>query len=95
MNLTDLKLGPSAAQSLLHQKLPANELADKCREFEAVLAKKMLEAMQPKNGLFGSGVQGEFYRGLFLDTMAAELSKNPGLGLAESIYRALNPEKKE
>lgn len=75
---------------LIHQKkTPDDKLSEKCREFEAVFVKKMLEVSQPKSSLFGSGMQGDFYRDFYLDEMAKEITKNPGVGLAESMYRAL------
>ena len=49
----------------------------------------MVEVMQGSSEFFGKGVQGEFLRGIFAEEMAKELAKDPGLGLAESIYRAL------
>jgi len=64
-------------------------LREKCREFEAVLLQQMVEVMQGSSEFFGKGVQGEFLRGIFAEEMAKELAKDPGLGLAESIYRAL------
>ena len=73
------------------QALTAAEqrLREKCREFEAILLQKMVETLQSNTNLFGEGVQGDFLRGLFAEEMAKELAKDPGLGLAESIYRAL------
>lgn len=71
------------------RKTPDDKLYQKCQEFEAVFVKKMLEVSQPKNSLFGSGMQGDFYRDFYLDEMAKEIAKNPGIGLAESMYRAM------
>lgn len=64
-------------------------LKEKCREFEAVLLKQLVEVMQGDTELFGQGIQGEYFRGIFAEEMAKELAKDPGMGLAESIYRAL------
>jgi flagellar protein FlgJ len=76
--------------ALIHQKkTPDDKLFQRCLEFEAVFVKKMLEVSQPKNSLFGSGMQGDFYRDFYLDEMAKEITKNPGIGLAESMYRVL------
>jgi Rod binding domain-containing protein len=49
----------------------------------------MVETLQSNTNLFGEGVQGEFFRGMFAEEIAKELAKDPGLGLAESIYRTL------
>jgi Rod binding domain-containing protein len=64
-------------------------LREKCREFETILLQKMVETLQGDNSLFGDGVQGDFFRGMFAEEIAKELAKEPGLGLAESIYRTL------
>ena len=71
-------------------RLPDDKLVESCQEFESILVKKILESIQPKGGLFGEGVQGEFYRDLFLTEMAAEITKDPGIGLAKSIYQSLS-----
>ncbi len=65
------------------------QLKAKCREFEAILLKQLVEAMQGETGLFGQGLQGDYFRSLFAEEMAKELAKDPGMGLAESLYRAL------
>ncbi|NLM37785.1 MAG: hypothetical protein GX202_06635 [Firmicutes bacterium] len=64
-------------------------LREKCREFEAILLQKMVEVMQGDTSLFGQGVQGEYFRSMFAEFIAKEMAKNPGLGLTESIMRAL------
>ncbi|NLC52831.1 MAG: hypothetical protein GX770_02545 [Firmicutes bacterium] len=64
-------------------------LREKCREFEAILLQKMVEAMQTDTNLFGQGVQGEFFGGMFAEIIAKELAEDPGLGLAENIIRSL------
>ena len=64
-------------------------LREKCREFEAILIQKMVEVMQGDTNLFGEGVQGEFFGGMFAEIIAKELAQDPGLGLTESILRSL------
>lgn len=64
-------------------------LREKCREFEALLLQKMVEVMQGDTNLFGQGVQGEFFGGMFAEILAAELAQDPGLGLADSMIRSL------
>lgn len=68
------------------------DLRKKAQEFEAVLIEQMLKAVQPRGGLFGKGFQGDFYQSFFLREIAAKIAEYPGLGLAESIYRALKQE---
>lgn len=63
-------------------------LREKCQEFEAILLQRMVEVMQADTNLFGRGVQGEFFGGMFAEVIAKELAKNPGLGLTEDLIRA-------
>jgi len=81
-----------AAELLSFQPSKQNsraELQEKTREFEAVLIEKMLSSMQPKNSLFGSGFQGDFYQSLFIQEIAKKIAEKPGLGLGDNIYRTL------
>lgn len=71
------------------QKKSDQQLMEKCREFEAVIFQKMIEVMQGNTEIFGKGVQGEYLRGVFAEEMAKELAKDPGLGLAKSLYQVL------
>ncbi len=71
------------------QENPDQQLMKKCQEFEAILFQKMIEVMQGNTEIFGKGVQGEFLRGIFAEEMAKELAKDPGLGLAKSLYQVL------
>lgn len=65
------------------------KLREQCQEFEAILLQKMVEAMQNETKLFGEGVQGDFFKGMFAEAIAKELAKDPGLGLAESMIRSM------
>lgn len=80
---------------LQRRKKPDDKLYQKCQEFEAVFIKKMLEVSHPKSSLFGSGMQGDFYRDFYLDEMAKEIAKNPGIGLAENMYRSMKAHEEE
>jgi Rod binding domain-containing protein len=92
-----MKIQPQGAGQPLSPVSPREEavtveeqrLREKCREFETILLHKMVETLQSNTNLFGEGVQGEFFRGMFAEEIAKELAKDPGLGLAESIYRTL------
>lgn len=92
-----MKIQPQGAGQPLSPARPKEQaltpeeqrLREKCREFETILLQKLVETLQGDTKLFGEGVQGEFLQGLFADEMAKELAKDPGLGLAESIYRTL------
>ncbi|NLY90322.1 MAG: hypothetical protein GX081_01765 [Firmicutes bacterium] len=65
------------------------QLREKGQELEAILLQKMVETMfQGETNLFGKGVQGDYFRGLFAEALAKELAKNPGLGLADQIIQS-------
>ena len=70
-------------------------LREKCREFEAILLQKMVEVMQGDTNLFGQGIQGEYFGGMFAELIAKELARDPGLGMADSIIRALKEQTAE
>jgi Rod binding domain-containing protein len=94
----EMKVNPAPSSGRRAIPQPGKEeqqLKAKCREFEAVLLKQLVEAMQGETGLFGQGVQGDYFRSLFAEEMAKELAKDPGMGLAESLYRALAASREE
>ncbi|HHT47724.1 MAG TPA: hypothetical protein GXZ98_00295 [Firmicutes bacterium] len=65
------------------------QLREKCQEFEAILLQKMVETMlQGETNLFGQGLQGDYFRGLFAEALAKELAKDPGLGLVDNMIRS-------
>ena len=87
---TAMKTSPPARTAQPAASDEEQRLREKCREFEAILLQKMVEVMQGNTGLFGQGVQGDFFRGMFAEYLAKELAQNPGLGLTESFMRALS-----
>lgn len=60
-----------------------------CSDFETVLVRQMLDAMQGSTQLFGKGFGGEYFQSMFQDEMAKNVSGH-SLGLAEMLYRQLN-----
>lgn len=96
-----MKIDPGAGVKPLSPTIPKKRelteeeqrLKEKCREFEALLLQKMVETMQEDTNLFGQGVQGEYFGGMFAAELAKELAKDPGLGLADSIIRSLRQQK--
>lgn len=92
----EIKINPeilnSSSKGRINNKAqdnPDQKLMKKCQEFEAILFQKMIEVMQGSTEIFGKGVQGEFLRGIFAEEMAKEMAKDPGLGLAKSLYQVL------
>ncbi len=64
------------------------------RQFESLFISMVLKSMQKanfKDPLFGSS-QGNLYQQLYDDQIAAEISKGPGLGLADMLVQQLRRE---
>lgn len=61
------------------------------RQFESLFARMMIKSMREAVGtdpIFGSDQQ-KMYQGLFDDQLSMELTKGPGLGLAQMLLRQL------
>ena len=62
------------------------------KQFEGLFAQMLIKSMRAAS--FGEGLmdseQSEFYRDIFDQQLAAELSEGPGLGLAEMLFRQLS-----
>ncbi|TCL75273.1 rod binding protein [Hydrogenispora ethanolica] len=65
------------------------KLAKACSDFETVLVKQMLEAMQGSTPLFGKGFGGEYFQSLFQEELSKEISVN-GLGVGKMMFEQLN-----
>ena len=66
-------------------------LREAARQFESIFAKMMLSSMRQASfgdSLLGSDQQ-DFYRGMFDDQMAVELTRGKGLGLADMLVQQL------
>jgi peptidoglycan hydrolase FlgJ len=66
-------------------------LREVARQFESVFARMVLKSMREASfgdSLLGSDQQ-DFYRGMFDDQLAMELTKGKGLGLADMLVRQL------
>lgn len=67
-------------------------LRELCSQFEALFINQMLQIMRksiPKSGLLGGGLQEDIYTGMFDEQLAAQLSKDKGIGLGEQLYEQL------
>lgn len=85
-----VKPTPPAANEKKALTEEERQLKAKGQEFEAILLQKMIETMmQGEPNLFGQGVQGDYFRGLFAEALAQELAKDPGLGLVDNMIRSL------
>jgi len=63
------------------------------RDFEALFVAYLLKVMResvPKSELLGEGFGGEFFQGLMDLEVAAQISRQSSLGLADMVYRQLS-----
>ncbi len=68
------------------------KLAKACNEFESLLVKQMLEAMQGSTKMFGDGFGGEYFQSLFQEELSKQISVN-GLGVGKILFNQLNQDK--
>ena len=69
------------------------KLMKACQDFEAILVKQMLKAMDntlEKNGLFDGGHAERIYEDMLLDEYSQKIAKTANLGVAETLYRQLS-----
>lgn len=63
-------------------------------KFEALLMQQMMTAMRktvPTDGMLSSGFANDMYSSMFDQAIVDVGSKSGGLGMAENIYRQMNP----
>jgi len=86
---------PQIAESRSSDRvLQPNKARETAQKFEALLLQTMLKAMRkttPGDTLFGSE-QANLYLDMFDQQIAADVSKNSGLGIADAIYRQIAPQ---
>lgn len=76
-------------QAAVKSKDPKDaELYKACMDFEAVMTKQMLAAMQGSTPLFGKGFGGEYFQEMFQDEMSKNIGVK-GIGLGDMLYRQL------
>ncbi|MBI4389248.1 MAG: rod-binding protein [Nitrospinae bacterium] len=81
--------GGNAASPL--DKKTDGKLKSLAKQFESLLVFQMMTAMRetlPKSDLLGS-FSGDMYQSMQDETLANEMTKNKGIGLADMIYRQL------
>ena len=70
------------------------KLYDVCVEFESIFIKQMLNVMRKnidKSGLLSGGMSEEIFEDMLYDEYALMMAKTSHFGLADMIYRQLNP----
>ncbi|MGE4543803.1 MAG: rod-binding protein [Pedobacter sp.] len=75
------------------KKDEAAGLRKSCQDFEAVMLKTMLKEMRstvPKDGLLDEGSDREMFQDLMDQEVAVQMSRNQGIGIAESLYKQLS-----
>jgi Rod binding domain-containing protein len=91
---TDLVLGvmhaaqpQRAAAAAARLSAPSHDVNQK---FEAVMLRRMVEEMLPKDSssLYGEGTAGDIWRSLQADLMSQEMAKGGGVGLAKLLDKA-------
>ena len=89
----DLKLADASGKTLGQttakpKDAKQRELYKACMDFEAVMTKQMLTAMQGSTPLFGKGFGGEYFQDMFQDELSKNISQ--GIGLGDMLYRQLS-----
>ena len=87
---TELGVDLTAAQQVSTQ-LP--KLKDAAQQLEAHFVKEMLQAMKKAmpDTTEGEGFGNDEYQDMFDDAVSNSLSKNSGLGIAQTVYKSLEP----
>jgi len=84
---------------------PDEKLQKAAQEFEALFVGYLLKSMRksiPESNLFGNGISGNMYQGMFDEKIAEAVSGKGGIGLADNLIEYLqknlqpeNPEDSE
>lgn len=77
------------------ERKTTDSLRKAAQDFEAIFINYLLKTMRrsiPNSNLFGDGISGEFYKGLFDETLAKAVARKNGLGLADKIITSLDRE---
>jgi peptidoglycan hydrolase FlgJ len=65
------------------------KLKEACTEFEAIMVRQMLEAMQGSTKMFGEGFGGSYFQSMFQDAIAKEIA-GKGIGMSKMLYTQLS-----
>jgi flagellar protein FlgJ len=96
--LSDLQFKQLASEQLNGAApKPATDKSDEkirkaAQQFEALFIAYLLKSMRksiPESNLFGNGISGDMYRGMFDEKIAEAVSGKGGIGLADNIVEYL------
>lgn len=64
--------------------------ADAAEKFEAFVMQSFIEEMLPKSadGVFGSGLAGDYWRSMLAEQVAGQVAKHGGIGIARMVAGA-------
>ncbi|MBN2353982.1 MAG: rod-binding protein [Spirochaetales bacterium] len=74
---------------------PHDKLYDECVEFESLFIKQMLNAMKKsveKSEFLHGGMAEDIFEDMLYDQYSLMMAKNSSFGLADMVYRQLNPQ---
>lgn len=72
----------------------AKKLKESCQEFEAILLQSMFKAMRkavPEGGLFEKNNATKIFEDMLDGEVAKEISRKQSLGLADQMYKQMEP----
>jgi peptidoglycan hydrolase FlgJ len=71
------------------------KMREACQEFESVFVTYLLQSMRKtvQNNAEGDGFSREVYTSMMDEEIAKVISKGPGIGLADSLYRQFSSKK--
>ena len=89
----DLTIRPAAAAAANAESVVTSragrvrETPDAAQKFEAFVLQTFIQEMMPKEaeGVFGSGVSGDFWRSLLAEKVAEQVAERDTLGIADMV----------
>jgi len=89
-------LNKAGKTGLSDSRNPGKKLMKACNDFEAIFISQLFKTMRgesDKKGLFGKGLGGDLYQGLFDSEIAREMASGKGIGLARRLYESFDLDK--
>lgn len=96
--LVDIAKAESSKSSLKSNPKSSLELQKAAQDFEAVMLNMVIKAMWktiPKSDLFEKNSATQIYEGIMHSSLAEEMSRNGGMGIAKVLYQQLSRGQKQ